>query len=398
MSKPILIAGAGIGGLTAALGLLRRGIPVQVFEQARELGEVGAGLQLSANATRALHLLGLAEALADIAVKPSGKEIRLWNTGQTWKLFDLGESSIAEYGYPYYTIFRPDLHRILVEAVRQISPSAIMLSAKCDHFEQDETTGVVKLFLADGSVYEGSALIGADGIHSAVRKQLFGEGEAHYSGCMAWRGVIPIDRLSAGTVRQVGTNWVGPGRHVIHYPLRGGKLMNFVGIVETDRWIAESWTQQGTHDECHRDFDGWHGDIHHLIRNLETPYKWALMARPALARWTEGLVTLLGDASHPTLPFLAQGAVMAIEDGFVLARSLSEVDEVPEALNRYEAARIGRTTRIVEKSTENGKRFHNPELSTAEGATKYVDREWSIDKVQERYRWLFEYRVDEVPV
>ena len=215
---------------------------------------------------------------------------------------------------------------------------------------------------------------------------------------MAWRGVIPVDRLDPQIVRQVGTNWVGPGRHVIHYPLRGGQLMNFVGIVETARWAAESWTQRGSHAECHADFDGWHPDIHELIRHIDVPYRWALMARPALARWTERRVTLLGDACHPTLPFLAQGAGMAIEDGFVLGRALSEIHDPLQALQRYEAARIGRTTAIVEKSTENGRRFHNPELASASGAAAYVDREWSPQRVRERYGWLFEYRVDEVAV
>jgi len=396
MVQPVLIAGGGIGGLTAALALLRQGRPVRVFEQATQLGEVGAGLQLSANATRALHLLGLSQQLAAIAVEPSGKEIRLWNTGQTWKLFDLGESSIAEYGYPYYTIYRPDLHRVLVDAIRALSPDAIQLNARLESFEQDRSSGYVKVRLADGTVHEGSALVGADGVHSAVRRQLFGDGTPHYSGCMAWRGVIPVERIDPAVVRQVGTNWVGPGRHVIQYPLRAGKLMNFVGIVETDRWIEESWTQRGTHEECHADFEGWHPDIHELIRHIETPYRWALMARPPLPTWTQGLVTLLGDASHPTLPFLAQGAVMAIEDGYVLARALGEVDDVARALQRYEAARIGRTTTIVEKSTENGRRFHNPELASAEGSAAYVDREWSPARVRERYHWLFDYRVDQI--
>ena len=245
MTNPILIAGAGIGGLTAALALLRNGIEVQVFEQAAQLGEVGAGLQLSANATRALHLLGLAAPLAAVAAQPYGKEIRLWSSGQTWKLFDLGESSIAEYGFPYYTLYRPDLHRLLVEAIRALSPEAIRLAARCERFEQNASG--VTVTLADGSVHAGRALVGADGVHSAVRRQLFGDGAASYSGCMAWRGVIPMERLAPGILRDLGTNWVGPGRHVIHYPLRGGNLMNFVGIVETDKWMAESWTQRGSH-------------------------------------------------------------------------------------------------------------------------------------------------------
>lgn len=393
-SFPILIAGAGIGGLTAALSLLRSGHDVLVFEQASQLGEVGAGLQLSANATRALHMLGLAEPLAGIAAVPSGKEIRLWSTGQSWRLFDLGETSVAQYGYPYYMVYRPDLHRILLEAVLALSTQAIRLNARCERFEQDDD-GVL-LTLSDGTSHRGSALIGADGVHSAVRKQLFGDGPATYSGCMAWRGVIPIEKLPEELVRAVGTNWVGPGRHVIHYPLRGGKLMNFVGIVETERWTAESWTQKGSHEECHDDFAGWHDHVHSLIRHLDVPYRWALMARPPLGTWTQGRVTLLGDACHPTLPFLAQGAAMAIEDGFVAGRALDEIPDIGEAFRSYESARVGRTSEIVRKSTEAGQRFHNPALASAEGAAAYVDREWSPERTSERYGWLFNYRVDEV--
>ncbi|MGN1056826.1 MAG: FAD-dependent monooxygenase [Comamonas sp.] len=395
MSKPILIAGAGIGGLTAALALLQRGHQVLVLEQAAVLGEVGAGLQLSANATRALELLGLKEPLHNIAAEPSGKEIRLWNSGRTWKLFDFGEQSIARWGSPYYMAYRPDLHRILYEAVLQQSPECVRLNTKITRFEQD---GADSVWVEDtqGQRYEGRALIGADGVHSPIRQQLFGDSKPEKSGCIAWRGVIPIEQLPAGFQRPVGTNWVGPGRHVIHYPLRGGKLLNFVGIVEKDIDIAESWTQIGTHEECHDDFAGWHADVHTMIEHIERPFKWTLLARPPLTTWSQGLVTLLGDAAHPTLPFLAQGAAMAIEDGYVIAQALHKFADVSEALRQFEQARVARTNEIVSKSTENGRRFHNPELANEQGANAYVDREWSEDKVLARYDWLFRYRVDEV--
>ena len=393
----VLIAGAGIGGLTAALALQKRGYQVQVCEQAAQLREVGAGLQLSPNALRALYRLGLEQALGALASEPAGKEIRLWSTGQTWKLFDLGTTSVAKYGYPYYMMYRPDLHQVLADAVRAMDPGAIMLGAQCVGYEQDGEK--VALKLADGRTLEGDILIGADGVHSKIRSQLIGSGQPAFSGCRAWRGVIPMERLPQHLRRKVGTNWVGPGAHVIHYPLHGGELMNFVGIVERDDWQVESWTQQGTHEECHTDFAGWHDDVHELIRHVDVPFKWALMAREPLQHWSSGRVTLLGDACHPTLPFLAQGAVMAVEDGYIFARCLEKYEtDLPLALKKYEAARIERTNAIVLKSTENGKRFHNPALASAEGAAAYVDREWAEPKVIERYDWLFRYNVDEAEV
>lgn len=393
----IVVAGAGIGGLTAAVALLQRGFEVQVLEQATELKEVGAGLQLSPNANRALVGLGLGDALRAVASEPNGKEVRLWSTGQTWKLFDLGARSVEQYGHPYYMIYRPDLLGALADMLHRLAPQALCLGWRCDSFGQDAHG--VSVSSADGRAAGGDVLIGADGVHSRVRRQLFGGDEATFSGCRAWRGVIPAERLPARLSRPVGTNWVGPGAHVIQYPLHRGELLNFVGIVERGDWTVESWTQQGTREECHLDFEGWHEDVHEIIRHIDTPFKWALMARPPMKRWTEGRVTLLGDACHPTLPFLAQGAVMAIEDGYILARCLQQqADDLPSALQRYEAARIGRTTQIVEKSTENGRRFHNPALASAEGAAAYVDREWSEPRVHERYDWLFRYNVDEAGI
>lgn len=393
----ILIAGAGIGGLSAALALLERGYDVRVCEQAAELREVGAGLQLSPNGLRALYRLGLGEALRAGASEPAGKEIRLWSTGRTWKLFDLGAKAIEQYGYPYFTFFRPDLHRVLAEAVRAVKPDAIMLGAQCIGFEQTHDGVALKLF--DGRELHCDVLIGADGVHSRIRSQMFGTDQPKFSGCLAWRGVIAMERLPQHLRRPVGTNWVGPGGHVIHYPLHGGALMNFVGIVERDDWQIESWTQKGAHAECHADFRGWHDDVHELIRNVDVPYKWALMARDPMPTWSSGRVTLLGDACHPTLPFLAQGAVMAIEDGYIVARCIEKYEaDLALALKAYEAARIERTTSIVLRSTESGRLFHNSALASAGGAAAYVDREWAEAKIRERYDWLFRYKVDEVSI
>jgi salicylate hydroxylase len=221
---------------------------------------------------------------------------------------------------------------------------------------------------------------------------VFGAARPEFTGLMAWRGVIPRERLPAGRMPLAGTNWIGPGRHVVHYPLRRGELLNFVGVVERDDWQIESWTAQGTREECLADFAGWHGDVCRLIEAIDVPFKWALMTRAAMSRWSEGRVTLLGDACHATLPMLAQGAVMAIEDGIVLARCLAKYGADHEtAFARYEAARLLRTTRVVDGSAENARRFHNPRLADERGAEDYIATEWSEPRIEQRYDWLFTY-------
>jgi salicylate hydroxylase len=385
----VAIVGGGIGGLTAALALLRQGIGVDVYEQAPELKELGAGVQISSNGTRVLYALGLGAAAERLGVVVAGKEIRLWSTGQTWKLFDLGAQSVERYGAPYMMFHRGDLHAMLLDAIRQERPDAIHLGHKCVGVSQDE--GSVTLRFESGATATAPLAIGADGVQSQVRLAAFGADRPEFTGIVCWRGLIPRDKVPSGIRREVGTNWVGPGGHVVHYPVRGGALLNFVGLMERDDWRVESWTVQGTRDEFARDFRGWHADIQACIESVEVPFKWALFARPPMPAWTRGRVTLLGDACHAMLPMLAQGAVMAIEDGMVLARCIKRHGVAPAALRHYEAARRERANRAVEGSAENARRFHNPDLAHAAGAEAYVTREWQEEKVKARYEWLFTY-------
>ena len=392
MTHHVLIAGGGIGGMAAALALMKRGYAVDVYEQAAEFREFGAGVQISPNGTRALHALSVLDELRRLSCDTAGKEVRLWNTGRTWKLFDLGTEAIERYGYPYVTVFRPDLLQVLVDGVRAIRPEAIHLGSRVAGVSQDGNK--VTLRFEDGRSATGDALIGTDGVHSVIRRELFGGDNARFFGMIAWRGVIPIERVPPQISRDKATNWIGVGGHVVHYPLRAGRLMNFVGIQERADWQVESWTVQGTAAECARDHAGWHPDVQALIAASPSLYKWALMGRDPLPQWTAGRVTLLGDACHPTLPMLAQGAVMAIEDAVILGRCFDKYGDVGTALGRYQDARIGVTTRKVVGANDNATRFHNPALGSEEGACAYVDREWSRDAIIRRYEWIFTYDVE----
>jgi salicylate hydroxylase len=397
LPKVIIVGGGGIGGLTAALALLKRGIDVDVHEQSDALKEVGAGVQLGSNGTRVLYALGLQDALARVQVIPSAREIRHWRTGETWNWFDLGATSAKRYGTPHVMLHRGDLLGILAEAVQRLKSNAIALGRKCVAVSQ--TAAHAEVRFADGHVARSAFIIGADGIHSQVRTCLFGAGQAEFTNCVAWRGLAPMDRLPAHLARMVGTNWLGPRGHVLHYPVRRGELMNVISIVEREDWQVESWTVEGSKGELAGDFRGWHQNVHTLIDNIDTPYKWALMVRGPMEQWTQGRITLLGDACHPTLPFLGQGAVMAIDDAYVVAACLSKYAKEPlVALDRYQAIRRDRTAAVVRKAHENRRQAFSPELADEDAVPISVAREWQQVRLRERMDWLYSYDATAVKI
>jgi salicylate hydroxylase len=386
----ILIAGAGLGGLTAALALLKKGFDVRIYEQASDLKEIGAGVQLAANGTRVLQELGLAPQLRRIGTELTGKQIRLWNTGQTWKLIDLGSAHVEKYGAPYFTLHRADLHGALVDAVKAEKPDAFHLQSRAVGFEQMD--GQVTLHFEGKESVTGDVLIGADGVHSKIRQGLFGPDKPKFTGCMAWRGLVDTRGLSDTITREGGVFWLGPGAHIVHYPVRGGEFLNFIGIINRDDWRVESWTASGTTEECLNDFKDWNEDVQQMVRQIAIPFKWALITREPLPRWTEGRVSLLGDACHSTLPLLAQGANMALEDGFVLARCLEKHrDDLEQGLRSYENARRERTTKIVNASTDQLDRNTTSALGDPASAAAHIAKEWEQQRINDRYDWVYGY-------
>jgi len=379
----ILIAGAGLGGLTAASCLMKAGHKVEVYEQAPALGEIGAGIQVSANAMHVMRHLGIEDRLLAVGVKPEAYVFRLHDTGEVIQRFSLSQEEL--HGAPYTQLHRADLHEILADRARQADPGLVRLNHRVTGFT--ETTDGVELHFADRPPAKGDILIGADGVKSVVRAQMFGAAPATYTGDSAWRLVVPTSRLPKDLLERVMSVFMGPEGHVVCYYLREGTLMNLVGCVETDETSEESWTVKRPWREFKAHFAGWHPAIQTIIdaADKDQCYLWALFNRPPIRDWSTKRVTLLGDAAHPTLPYLAQGAAMSIEDGAVLTRTLAMTDSIAEALQIYQRNRVDRTAKIVLQSSANRELFHLK--SEAEIRARFAKK----DEGEDRNSWLYSY-------
>ena len=356
-AKHIAIAGAGIGGLVVGIAAARAGLQCDIYEQADNLGEVGAGITISPNSDRVLQYLGLGPALAKVAFVPERQWTQHWQTGEVLVDKERGPEVVRQYGAGYYHVHRADLHRILVDAFKAVGAGKIHLGERlvaCDANAHAE--------FASGKTITPDVLIGADGVKSTVRDQLFDESAPQFTGQVAWRGVVPVDDLSEHSkVRQPGIH-IGPERLVARYPIRCGELINYAAFVQLDGWFEEGWAIKSSVAELAGHMAGCDPDLMELIE--VTPpdeiFKWALFARDPLQTWVQGRVTLLGDAAHAMLPFMGQGAGTAIEDAMVLARLLS-TRPIAQALTAYEAMRLDRTSMVQLNSRLMGMLFQGKE-------------------------------------
>jgi salicylate hydroxylase len=335
----VLITGGGIGGIATALALRQRGLEAHLFEQAEAFRQVGAGIQISSNATRILRTLGLGAALARVAVYPEGRDYRAWDEGERLYYTPLGARAEAHFGAPYYHAHRADLLDVLLGGLGE---TGFRLSARVDGFEQDASG--VTITLADGTKVTGDVLVGADGIHSTVRGQLFGQELPRYTGNVAWRGLVPAERVAHLDLGRVTGVWMGPNRSIVQYYVAAGRTFNWIGISRSEQPARESWLAEGRVDDALAEYAGWHDTIRTIIAATPRVLRQALYDREPLPDWRIGRVVLLGDAAHPMMPFYAQGAAQSIEDAYVLAGCLAATpDEPVAALERYVKLRQPRT-------------------------------------------------------
>ncbi|HET7849768.1 MAG TPA: FAD-dependent monooxygenase [Pseudolabrys sp.] len=350
----VALIGGGIGGLAAALALRRRGIEPVVFEQSPQLKEVGAGIQITPNSTRILRALGLEEPVRNRGFEPGFMLTRDMASGEVLFRTQARGVMAERFGAGWFQIHRADLLDILTTA---LDGSDIRLNARCVAVEVTDKKGA-SVTLSDGRREDFDVVVGCDGIHSLVRATLHGREKPRFTGNMCWRALIPVEALPPGHLEPVMNYWMGPRGHVVAYYVRGGAMVNLVAVIESKDWVEESWSVEGRREELPAAFPRAHRDLRILLESVQRCFKWGLFDRDPLPRWGSGRITLLGDAAHPMLPFLSQGAAAGIEDAYVLARELARNSDTDAALASYENERRPRTARIQLAARAQGEIFH----------------------------------------
>ena len=385
--RRVAIAGGGIGGLAAAAFLRRAGLEVSVYEQARELREIGAGLVVAPNTVRLLRRLGLHEGLVETAVRLQvGWEFRRWANGEV--LFGQRlDDSARLYGEDTWVVHRADLLALLRSAV----PDAdVHLGVRSVGVIQDDDG--ITLRLSDGTSASADVLVAADGIHSEFRGLVTRPEPPRYSGICAWRSLVPAEAAPELARRPVQTLWLGPQRHLVHYPVSGGRLINLVAFTPAGDFDVESWESRGRVEDLAAEFAGWDPRLEALVAGATDVGRWALLDRDPVASWTSGRLALLGDAAHPMFPFFAQGAGQAVEDAAALAVCLSEgAGTVAEALARYEEVRVRRTARV--QLASRGRRGHHHLPDGPEQQAR--DAAFASDDPLAHNAWLYSFDAEQ---
>ena len=358
----VIIAGGGIGGFAAALALSQQGRSVRLLEQAPEFAEVGAGIQIGPNVFKMFDVLGVTDAITDLAVFPDNLVMRDARTGDPITSVPIGSAAFrARYRHPYAVIYRPDLHQVLIDACAASPMVEFEVSQRVTGYE--DTGKKVRVFTDSGATHEGAALVGADGLWSVARAQLVGDGSPRVSGHIAYRAVLPTVEVPPHIRQNNVVLWAGPKTHLVHYPLHRGDIYNLVAVFHSDRY-EEGWDTYGDPAELNTRFEGEHEDVLTMLGKIESWRMWVLCDREPIRDWSQGRVTLLGDAAHPMLQYLAQGACMATEDAVCLAtRVAANGDEVETAFKEYQQLRYLRTARVQLTARLFGDIYH------AEGAT-----------------------------
>ena len=398
-TQTAVIAGAGIGGLTAALTLARAGLQVIILEQADRLEETGAGIQLSPNASRVLIDLGLGDRLRATAVAPTALRVLRARDGHEIVRMPLAHTA-ERFGAPYWVIHRGDLQAALLDAVQANPDIKLVLGTRVDRFalNADGVTVQGKYALPNAKVparvdTDGSILVGADGIWSSVRALLGDKTQPRFAGRVAWRALVPTE-MAAKPAREPMVNlWLGRRSHLVHYPVAGGAQINVVAIAE-GHWDAPGWSTRSTPAEvlARYPLGAWSRHARDMIGMPDYWLKWALHERAPLSRWGDGPITLLGDAAHPVLPFLAQGAALAIEDAAVLAAEITaHSDDIVQALRAYESRRRARTTRVQQTARQTGRIYHRGvDAFLRDTAMRMLGGE----RLLQRYDWIYNWRVN----
>ena len=367
--KHIAIIGAGIGGMTAAVTLAKKGVKVSIFEQAPELSEVGAGLTITPNATKGLMYLGLEKQMKEVGMAHKQQGVRHFETGEMIVPLERGEKMLEKYGAYQFQAHRADVHDVLIDELKLHNSNTIYTNHEL--IDLNEKNNSVELVFSNNETYEVDFVIGADGNRSAVRKIILGDDDPQFAGYVAWRGLVPTELLGEDDFDECGSSaFIAPGRVFARYLVRNGELYNYVAFLATDEWAEEGWAIPSKVDIVMDIFSDYNQQVKNII--AATPandlFKWGIFAREPVSKWSTKNITLLGDAAHPLEPFMGQGASLAIEDGVVLGRIIEDSESSDEIVSRYEAARIERAHFVTEHSKRAGARFTgiDPEKYTKE--------------------------------